>query len=81
MGVISHSCFVLWSGVRKIIIVCYTLTQFVPQNGRGWAEPNREQGPVYGTLFSACYKEVEHVGGLSTVEKLHRLSCREKGML
>lgn len=27
------------------------------------------KGPVWGALVSACYKEVEHVGCLSTVEE------------
>ncbi len=36
------------------------------------------KGPVSGALVSACYKEVEHAGCLSTVEKLHYLNGWEK---
>jgi len=31
------------------------------------------KGPVSGALVSACYKEVEHMGCLPTVEQLYCL--------
>lgn len=37
------------------------------------------KGPVRDALVSACYKEVEHVGSLATVGKLHCWSGWGKG--